>query len=189
MPHKPPSLPEHAKAVFTGEMFTVYQWDQELYDGSTAIFEAVQRPDTALAVGVLPTGNILLTLDHQPQREPKISSPGGRLEDGESPEEGIRREFEEETGYTIGKLVPWFKPKGTGKVINTTSFYIARDLTHTGNIAWDAGEKIELREYTFDEFLALAWADNLRETELRVKLLEALASNEKKEELHALMYE
>lgn len=189
MPQKPPPLPKHAHAAFSGKLFTVYQWNQELYDGSSAVFEAVQRPDTALAVGVLPEEKVLLTLDHQPHREPKISSPGGRIEPGESPQEAIMREFEEETGYTIGTLVPWFEQKNTSKVINTTTFYIARDLIHTGNTAWDAGEKIELRKYTFDAFLELAWEPTLRETELRVKLLEALASEDKKREIYRLMYE
>ena len=31
-------LPEQAKKVFDGEIFDVYQWDQEMYDGSTETF-------------------------------------------------------------------------------------------------------------------------------------------------------
>ena len=45
-------MPEHAKKVFSGVMFDVYQWEQEMYDGSTATFEKLTRPDTAQVIPV-----------------------------------------------------------------------------------------------------------------------------------------
>ena len=34
------------------------------------------------------------------------SWPGGRIEDGETPERAARREFHEETGYRLGRITP-----------------------------------------------------------------------------------
>ncbi|KKP89624.1 MAG: NUDIX hydrolase [Candidatus Moranbacteria bacterium GW2011_GWC2_37_73] len=32
-------IPEHAKKVFSGTFFDVYQWEQEMFDGSKKIKE------------------------------------------------------------------------------------------------------------------------------------------------------
>ncbi|MEX0650210.1 MAG: NUDIX hydrolase [Candidatus Andersenbacteria bacterium] len=189
MSKKPPKgIPLHADLVFTGKHFSVWQWEQELYDGSKAIFEAAERRNAALAVGVLPNNNLLMILDEQPHREALIASPGGGLEPGESPETAVRREFQEETGYSIGQLIPWFTHVYTNKIHFEVNFFIAKDLTKIGEPTPDAGEKIELLEFSFDDFLQLAWNPKLRERELRITLLEALADPAKKKELHDLLF-
>ncbi len=61
---RPPSeqpIPEHAKKVFSGVIFDVYHWEQEMFDGSRATFEKVKRADTVGVYGVLDDGRILLT--------------------------------------------------------------------------------------------------------------------------------
>lgn len=46
-------LPKEAKKVFSGVISEVYQWPQELFDGTTATFEMIKRPDTVKIVAVL----------------------------------------------------------------------------------------------------------------------------------------
>lgn len=46
-------LPKEAKKVFSGVISEVYQWPQELFDGTTATFEMIKRPDTVKIVVVL----------------------------------------------------------------------------------------------------------------------------------------
>jgi len=68
------------------------------------------RPEVAVAVGVLlrPDGAFLLT-----SRPPgKVYAgywefPGGKLEPGETVEQALRRELQEEIGVTIGAVLPW----------------------------------------------------------------------------------
>lgn len=72
--------------------------------------DAAARPVTDVAVGVLidGTGRFLLT-----SRPPgKVYAgfwefPGGKLEAGESVEQALRRELQEEIGVTIGAALPW----------------------------------------------------------------------------------
>ncbi len=41
-------MPDHARRVFRGEVFDVYQWEQEMFDGSKAVFEKLIRQDTVI---------------------------------------------------------------------------------------------------------------------------------------------
>ena len=53
-------FPPQAKRVFKGMIFDVYQWEQEMYDGSTHTFEKIIRPDTVLVIPVTEDGKIII---------------------------------------------------------------------------------------------------------------------------------
>ncbi len=187
-------IPENAKKVFQGKIFSIWQWEQKLYDGSTAIFESLARPDYATVIGVSPDQLILLAHDEQPDREPVLTTAGGRIEEGELPEEAARREFLEETGYSIGKIIPYFTYQPSQKANFFAHMFIGRDLVKTAKPALDAGERIELRTFSFEEFLRLGNSDSadiggpVRDWMLRIKLLETQTNPKKKEKLRALLY-
>lgn len=68
------------------------------------------RPVTEVAVGVLirPDGSFLLTSRPQGKvYEGYWEFPGGKLEAGETVEQALRRELEEELGIHIGAVHPW----------------------------------------------------------------------------------
>lgn len=68
------------------------------------------RPLVQVAVGVLirPDGQFLLT-SRPPGKvyEGYWEFPGGKLEAGETVEQALRRELQEEVGITIGQVLPW----------------------------------------------------------------------------------
>ncbi|MEO6078119.1 MAG: NUDIX hydrolase [Candidatus Andersenbacteria bacterium] len=177
------------KKVFQGEIFSVWQWEQKLYDGTTAIFERVERPDYAGIIGVLPDKRIIMVMDEQPHRGVELSISGGRLEKGENPIDAAKRELLEETGYAAGHIEPLYSYQSNSKVICTFHIFVGKNCAKISEPKLDAGEKIELRFFTFDEFLALGQNEHLRDMRLRIMLLEAQLDPEKKDKLYTLLYE
>lgn len=188
MPEARP-IPPHAKKVFQGTMFSVWQWEQELYDGSHDTFERVARSDYAYAVGVLPDKKILLVEDEQPDRPAVLTPAGGGVEAGEAPAAAAQREFLEETGYKIGRLKLWHSYRPASRMEMTVHAFIGQGLEHVGAPQLDAGEKITTHTYTFEEFLDLGHDPRLREWLLRIYLLEAKVDPVKQKELYSVLYD
>ena len=88
-------LPKNAERVFKGVIFDIYQWEQEMFDGSTETFERILRPDLVCLIATV--GDKIMVLDQeQPARPPFISLPGGRMDmEGETPLDTAKRELRE----------------------------------------------------------------------------------------------
>lgn len=176
------------KKVFQGDIFSVWQWEQKLYDGSTKTFEQVQRSDAAFIVGVLPDKRILLIWDEQPDREGLLGPAGGKVEEGEDPQDAAAREFLEETGYRAATIEPWISFAPSGKMVFTVHCFIGKNCEKFSEPKLEAGERIAVRFFTFDEFIMLGQEESLRAPQLRIMLLEAQIDTTKKEKLHQQLY-
>lgn len=148
-----PKIPPHAQKVFTGIIYDVYQWEQELYDGSTTIFEALQRPWTVEIIAVV-EDKIAIERERQPGKDRYMTLISGRIEAGEEPLEAAKRELEEETGIVAHdwQLYQEF-PMGS-KIDHTMYYYIAKDCQVHGKQNLDAWEQIEVHYIDFDQFIA-----------------------------------
>lgn len=153
--------PAEARCVFRGEIFDVYQWEQELFDGSKATFEQLARPDTVEVVPVLANGNILIVEEEQPGKAPFLSLPGGRVDRGEDPESAAVRELKEETGFVASSFSLWQAVQPVGKIDWAIFTFIAHGAKREGGQALDAGERVVVKEVSFDEFLDIARAGKL----------------------------
>lgn len=181
-------IPENAKRVFKGIIFDVYQWEQELYNGSKAVFEKLKRPDTVVILPVLPDGKIILIEEEQPGSDLVIGIPGGRIDEGEEVLEAAKRELLEETGYEADKFILWDVQQVVNKIDWVIYTFIAKGLRKIAEPKLDGGEKITLKHVSFDEFIDIGTDTSVRfiETEVTPKLLEAKAYPDKKEELRKL---
>ena len=187
--HRPKSkqpIPPDAKRVFSGILFDVYQWQQELYDGTRTVFEKLKRPDTVVIFGVKDDGKILLSEQEQPGKEPFIGGLGGRVEKDEDVLAAAKREFLEESGYEADRFILWRAEHPTSKIDWVIYTFIAKGLRKIADISLDGGEKIEIKEVTFGEFLEISKNHNFSEKEVVLELHEALYNIEKREELKKL---
>ena len=179
-------IPEHAKKVFKGIIFDVYQWEQELFDGKTATFEKLKSPDTVVVFPVLPDGKIILTEQEQPGKDPFIGATGGRVDEGEDILVAAKRELLEESGYEAGELILWSAQQPTSKIEWAVYTFIGKKLKKVSDLHLDGGEKIKLKMVTLDELIELALDERFSETEIVPKLLEAKFYPEKRKELEKL---
>lgn len=181
-------IPAHAKRVFKGILFDVYQWEQELFDGSRAIFEKLKRPDTVVILPILPDGRIVLIEEKQPGSEVVIGIPGGRIDEDEEVIKAAKRELLEETGYEAEKYILWDAEQVVNKIDWVIYVFIAKGVKKVADLTLDGGEKITLKPVTFDEFINIGTDTSARfiETEIVPKLLEAKLDPKKREELRKL---
>ena len=173
-------IPEEAKKVFQGEIFAVYQWPQEMFDGSFATFEMLRRADTVKILAILTEEEakrlegvagisegagkkLVVTKQEQPRKDCFYDYPGGRV-DAEDADElaAAKRELLEETGLSFRnwKLVKVEQP--FNKIDWLVYTFVATGLIGQTEQNLDAGEKIELEVMNFDELKALMTRDDAR---------------------------
>lgn len=145
-------IPEEADLVFKGVIFSVYQWKQQMFDGSTEIFEAIKRADT---IQIIPTvgDKVLLSYEEQPGKPLSFTFFGGRAEEGETPEMTAKRELREETGMESDDWELLKTYESGGKIDWTTYLFVARNCLKVTEPHLDPGEKIQVRELSFEDFL------------------------------------
>lgn len=90
-------------------------------------------------------------------QEDLLEFPGGIVDDGESPLEGIRRELMEETGYSAENLVEVGRIYPNPALPHNTLFcYVATDVEKVGEQHFDDTEEIEVQLLPLDELIELA---------------------------------
>lgn len=167
---KQPAPPD-AKKVFKGVVFDVYQWEQEMYDGTKKTFEKLKRPDTVVIVPVTKDKNILITNEEQPGKGAFVNLPGGRVEEGENVLEACQRELLEETGYDADSFQEWFSIQPTSKIDYVIYFVVAKGCKQVQKQALDSGEKIEIQEVGFEEFYNIVLEPSFADKDLKLELL------------------
>jgi ADP-ribose pyrophosphatase len=171
--YKEMKIPEGAKKVFEGVIFDVYQWEQRMFDGSTATFEALKRPNTVQIIPVKDS-KILLAYESQPNRPSTYTFFGGRVEKGEKPINAAKRELLEETGLESEDWELFKAFEFESKIEWTIHLYIARVCKKVSEPNLDSGEKIEIKAVDFDQFLKITadesfWGQQIANDIFRLK--------------------
>ena len=151
LPPKAHLIPEHATRAFKGVMYDTYQWEQELFDGSTATFEMLKRPDTLKVLGVR-DHQLVVILEEQPHTHKEYYGlPGGCHDvEAETELEGAQRELREETGLAFAnwRLVDVFQPQTDIEQFVYT--FLATDFESQIAQNLDAGEKIQVQLFDLE---------------------------------------
>lgn len=169
LPAKYRLVPEHAKRVFKGQIYDVYQWDQELYDGSTAVFEMLKRPDT-IQVLAIKDHKLIILKEQQPSMGPAFYGlPGGRHDHEDETElDAAKREVLEETGFTFKtwKLISVEQP--ASKIEQFVYLYVSSDIESQVPQNLDAGEKIDVEFFDLKAAVEIAKSSQARHLPIEV---------------------
>ena len=173
-------IPKHAKKVFHGTVFHIYQWEQKMFNSKVKIFEHAQSHDGASIIAAVGK-KIIVLKQKQPTTKWYLSLPGGGLDHPEeTPKAGAARELLEETGYKP-KTMTLFKkiPRG-GRVSSMHYIFIAKDCKKVSEQALDGGELIDVKMYSFDEFLKLSDDPKFHNRDMNLELLRARLTTKSK---------
>lgn len=180
-------IPPHAKKVFGGVLFDVYQWEQKLFDGTKTTFEKLKRRDTVVVFPILDDGRVLLTKQEQPGKVGAfMGATGGGVHDGEEILDAAKRELLEESGYDASEFILWDAQQPSSKIDWVVYTFLAKGLKKVSDMNLDGGERITLKPVNFDEFIEIGIGKNFAEKEIVPKLYEVKLYPEKKEALRKL---
>jgi ADP-ribose pyrophosphatase len=130
--------------------FTVYLDEVSLKDGKISKRICVDHPQAAAIVPFVSDNEIIMVRQYRyALRRETLEIPAGKIDEGESPEECIKRELKEETGFEA-RFIKWlctYAP-AIGYSNELIHLYVGRDLIK-------AEEKIDDNEISSLETLPL----------------------------------
>ena len=144
--------------------------------GIRGLREVVRQRGSVAALPVLADGRVVLVRQYRYAVDAFVwELPAGRRDPGETPEEGARRELEEEVGLRAGTLEPllvfWTTPGFCDEVMH---LFRATGLEPVPPRP-EADEKIEPATFTLEEALEMVKRGEIREGKTLVALLLGIA--------------
>jgi len=131
-----------SRTVFEGRAVKLTIGTVEKSKGETVIREIVEHRDCIAAVVADNSGNVIMVRQFRvPTGKDLLEIPAGVMEDGESPDECVRRELQEEIGYLPRELVRlggfYAAP---GYCTEFIHLFLATDLVESRMVAEDTDE-------------------------------------------------
>lgn len=100
-----PEVTVDSETVFSGKLINLRRDTVQFANGKRTTREIVVHPDVVAVLPILDDARIVFVRQFRKATERiLLEIPAGGIDDGETPEEAVRREMEEETGYRIGSL-------------------------------------------------------------------------------------
>jgi ADP-ribose pyrophosphatase len=105
MSHIQPEQTISSETVFSGRLINVRKDTIRLPNGRTTVREIVVHPDVVAVLPVLEDDRIVLVRQYRKAADRVLLEvPAGGIDGDETPEEAVRREMIEETGYRVGAV-------------------------------------------------------------------------------------
>ncbi|MBO8130102.1 MAG: NUDIX hydrolase [Candidatus Marinimicrobia bacterium] len=171
----------NSKKIFTGKLLDVYIDEVRLPDGRQAAREYIKHPGASVVIPYLGDKKIVFVRQYRyPVREVTIELPAGKIDPGENPEETIRRELIEETGYKIGELryIFYFYPS-VGYTNEKLYIFWADNLEYIGQRP-DSDENIQVLKIDLDSVVEMIFDGKIKDSKtiIGVFIAEYLLENE-----------
>jgi ADP-ribose pyrophosphatase len=165
-----------SKTLFDHPWVTIVADTLEHAGARRPYFYLASPVEAVATVGLTARGEILLTRQYRhPVGRVIYDLPAGRLDPGEDPITGARREFEEETGYYPGNMQPLgYYNQFPGTLRAATHLFFASNLTPTRQ-RLDEGEELQLVALPAGEVLSMILTGQIIDGSLQLGVLLANA--------------
>ena len=141
---------ENRREEYRSKVFSIWKTESTSPEGKKSSFSIMDCPDWVIVVPVLEINKkrhfVMVHQWRHGTQELSMEFPGGVLEEGENPETGARREFEEETAYKaeyfikMGALQP-----NPAIMTNTIHIYLAEKLSPLKKQMLDEDEFVDVK--------------------------------------------
>lgn len=130
----------------------------------------VELPPTVCAVAITEEGKALMVKQYRhPIGETILEIPGGFIDKGETPEQAVKRELKEETGYEFSSITAVGKiAANPGVLDNFTYLFLAQGGVKTSAQKLDPNEELMVEQISVEE---------LKDLFLKNKIIQSLHNN------------
>jgi ADP-ribose pyrophosphatase len=134
-----------SEELLQGHFLHAFRDTVRMPDGQQATREYFLHPGAAMVIAQLPNGQVLMERQYRyPVQSVMVELPAGKINPGEKPLDGAKRELLEETGYTAGS---WAKAgllhPGISYSTEVIEIWFAKDLK-PGQPRLDPGEFLDV---------------------------------------------
>jgi ADP-ribose pyrophosphatase len=143
-----------SKYISTHRYFTARVDECEMPDGTIVPeYYVVELPVTVCALAITEEGKAVLAKQYRhPIKETLFEIPGGFIDEGENPEEALRRELLEETGYEFSAVYPVGKISANPGVLQSITYlFLATGGKKVSGQSLDHHEEIEVHLLPVEE--------------------------------------
>ena len=158
--------------IFTGKLLDIWSDEVRLPNGKTSVREYIRHPGAVVMIPVLPDGRIVLIRQFRyPVGQVEIELPAGKIDPGESPEETVQRELQEETGYGSGKITRLAEIHPfIGYSYERMWVYLAEEL-EAAEVKTDDDEFIEMMPTPLEQATGMVWNGEITDVKTIIGLL------------------
>ena len=153
-----------SQTVYQGKVFGIRRDELIEPTGVRTIREMISHPGSVVVLPVLPDGRILLIQQYRyAARQFLWELVAGKMDGGETPEQGAARELKEETGYTARKLKVFLEFFPTPGFLEEKMYLLLGEGLTPGEATPEDDERIIAKAYAHKELDAMLRKKQLRD--------------------------
>lgn len=161
-----------SEIVYEGKVFGIRRDEVIEPTGVRTTREMITHPGSVVVLPVLPDGRVLLIQQYRyAARQYLWELVAGRMDRGETPEEGAARELREETGYRAKKFKIFLEFFPTPGFLEEKMYLLLAEGLTPGEAEPEEDEKIVARAYTHKELDEMLRGKKLRDAKTIAGLL------------------
>ena len=153
-----------SQMVYEGKVFGIRRDEVIEPTGVRTTREMITHPGSVVVLPVLPDGRVLLIQQYRyAARQFLWELVAGRMDGGETPEQGAARELKEETGYSAKKLKVFLEFFPTPGFLEEKMYLLLAEGLTPGEATPEDDEKIVAKAYTRKQLDGMLRSKKLRD--------------------------